>query len=100
MMSSHVDELLGELRSRACDRELSGLEEAVSRKIARAQALRAQPGSGLGFQIAVVCVALFLGLAVAEVSGYSAIPQRLNSEIVVLSDDGTLAPSVRLGGGT
>jgi hypothetical protein len=99
-MSVHIDDLLIELRSRACDGELSGLEDAVSRKISRQQLLRTLPGSGLSFQIAVVCVALFLGLAVAEVSGYSAIPQRLNSEIVVLSDDGALAPSVRLGGGT
>ena len=99
-MSNHLDHLLGELRSRACDADLSGLESAVSGKIAREQALRTAPDPGLGFQIGVVCLALFLGLAVAQISGYAAMPQRLNSEIVVLSDDGALAPSVRLGGGT
>lgn len=98
-MPNSVDDLLGELRSRAFDGELSGLEEAVLRKIAH-EALRKLPGSDLRFQIAVVCVALFLGLAVAQFSGYSEMPQRLNSEIVVLSDDGALAPSVKLGGGT
>ena len=98
-MPNSLDSLLGELRSRASDGELSGLEDAVSRKIAQ-EVLRRLPGSDLRFQIAVVCVALFLGLAVAQFSGYSAMPQRLNSEIVVLSDDGALAPSVRLGGGT
>lgn len=98
-MPNTLDDLLGELRARTFDGELSGLEEAVSRKIAR-DGLRKLPGSDLRFQIAVVCVALFLGLAVAEVSGYSAMRQGLNSEIVVLSDDGALAPSVRLGGGT
>ena len=98
-MPNTLNDLLGELRSRAFDGELSGLEEAVSRKIAQ-EGSRKLPGSDLRFQIAVVCVALFLGLAVAEVSGYAAMPQRLNSEIVVLSDDGALAPSVRLGGGT
>jgi hypothetical protein len=54
----------------------------------------------VSFQLAVVCLALFLGLAVAGIREYSGMPQRLNSEIIVLSDDGALAPSVLLGGGT
>jgi hypothetical protein len=99
-MSNHLDDLLGELRSRSGDGDLSGLEAAVSRKIARERAFRTAPAAGLKFQFAVVCTALVLGLAVAEFSAYAAMPQRLNSEIVVLSDDGALAPSVKLGGGT
>ena len=97
---SNLDHLLGELRSRGCDADLSGLETAVSGKIAREQALRTAPDPGLKLQLAVVCLALFLGLAVAQISGYGVMAQRLNSEIVVLSDDGALAPSVKLGGGT
>jgi hypothetical protein len=99
-MSNHLDNLLGELRSRPDDADLSGLEAAVSRKIAREQATRTVAPIGVSFQLAVVCLALFLGLAVAGIRGYSGMPQRLNSEIIVLSDDGALAPSVLLGGGT
>jgi hypothetical protein len=97
-MSNDLDGLLAQLRSRASDADLSGLETAISRRIAREQASRNVPG--LKLQLAVVCTALILGLAVAEIRGYSAMPQGLNSELIVLSDDGVLAPSVRLGGGT
>jgi hypothetical protein len=42
---------------------------------------------------------LLLGLLVAQFAGSDLMPRPLNSEIVVLSDDGQLAPSVRLEGG-
>ena len=50
-------------------------------------------------QLAVSCGALLLGLAVAQLAGYSLMPRPLNSELVVLSDDSAMAPSVRLEGG-
>ena len=98
-MSTHLDHLLGQLRSRSDGDELRGLESAVLTRIAREQTSRA-PAAGFKFQLAVVCTALVLGLAIAELKAVSTLPERVNSEIVVLSDDGGLAPSVRLGGGT
>ena len=97
-MSSELDGLLEQLRLRASDADLSGLETAISRRIAGERASSSQPG--LKFQLAVVCTAFVLGMVVAEIRGSSAMPKRLNSELIVLSDDGAFAPSVRLGGGT
>src|SRR5579872_1687670 len=97
-MSTGLDHLLGQLRCRDANDTLPDLESAVLSRIAAERASRV-PADGLKFQLAVVCTALVLGLAVAELEAISDLPQRVNSEIVVLSDDGVLAPSVRLGGG-
>jgi len=50
--------------------------------------------------VAVTCGALLLGLAMAQFAGLGAMPEPLSSEMIVLSDDSALAPSVRLEGGT
>jgi hypothetical protein len=57
-------------------------------------------GRTLQVQLAVSCAALLLGLLVAEYTGLGFMPMPLNSELVVLSDDSALAPSVLLEGGT
>ncbi len=98
-MSTELDYLLGQLRRRDVGDDLPGLESAVLTRIAAGQASRV-PAAGLRLQMAVICTALVLGLAIAEVESLSSLPRTLNSELVVLSDDGGLAPSVRLGGGT
>ena len=96
-MQSDVDYLLAQLRSRECDADLAGLEASVSARIAREQPVP-NASAGWKLQLAVVGTSLLLGFAVADFRGYLSAPQRMTSELVVLSDDGALAPSVRLGG--
>jgi uncharacterized membrane protein SpoIIM required for sporulation len=60
----------------------------------------AAAAGGLTIQMAVVGVALLLGLIVARVGDLTATPSGPSSEMVVLSDDSALAPSVKLEGGT
>jgi hypothetical protein len=98
-MATELDHLLGQLRCRDAGNDLPGLESAVLSRIAAEQASRV-PAAGLKFQAAVVCTALLLGLAIAELKAITPLRAAVNSEVVVLSDDGGLAPSVRLGGGT
>jgi hypothetical protein len=98
-MANDIDLLLKQLKSLPVDHDLCDLERAVSRRI---ESERAQiwPTGGLTVQLAVFCGALILGLAVAQFSRFSAMPAPLSSEIIVLSDDSALAPSVRLEGGS
>jgi hypothetical protein len=97
-MTDRIDELLGRLRTVPRDHELDRLESAVFSRIdARRDAFA---GRTLQVQLAVTCGALLLGLAVAQFAGIEAMTMPLHSEIVVLSDDSALAPSVLLEGGT
>jgi hypothetical protein len=93
-----VDILLNRLAEAPADRDLAGLEAAVSRRIA--QQKTAAAAGGLTIQMAVVGVALLLGLIVARVGDLTITPSTPSSEMVVLSDDSALAPSVKLEGGT
>ena len=47
----------------------------------------------------ITCAALAAGLMIAQFTGFDAMPRGLNSELIVLSDDSAMAPSVRLEGG-
>src|SRR4051812_42396253 len=96
-MADDIDFLLNRLKSEAADHDLAGLRAAVSRRI-REQ--RTDSAPGVTMQLAVVCGALVLGLAVAELNHIAPMPRGLNSETIVLSDDSVLAPSVRLAGGS
>lgn len=96
-MPRDVDYLLSQLRTREFDADLSGLEASVSARIAREQ-LVGKTSASWKLQLAVVATSVLLGLAVADFRGYLSGPQMMSSELVVLSDDGALAPSVRLGG--
>lgn len=95
---SDLDFLLNRLADAPADRDLVGLEAAVSRRI-KQQKTPAAAG-GLAIQMAVVGVALLLGLIVARVGDLTVMPFSPSSEMVVLSDDSALAPSVKLEGGT
>jgi len=97
-MTDRVDELLERLRSRPADHSLDRLEAGVWSRIEGAREVSF--GRTLQVQLAVTCGALLLGLAIAKFAAVSAMPEPLMSEIVVLSDDSVLAPSVRLAGGT
>lgn len=93
-----LDFLLDRLAEAPPDRDLTGLEAAVSRRMA--QQKTAASAGGLTIQMAVVGVALLLGLIVARVGDLTAMRSSPSSEMVVLSDDSALAPSVKLEGGT
>jgi hypothetical protein len=97
-MPDHLDLLLKQLKSVAVDDNLAGLEDAVARRLQRSAVL--SPANGLKVQLIVVCGALVLGLAIAQLSRLNIMPEPLSSEMIVLSDDSALAPSVRLEGGS
>jgi hypothetical protein len=99
MMTDPVDALLYRLKTTPPDRDLGRLESAVWSRIDRTDKSDVFGGRTWQVQIAVTCGALLLGLLVAQLAGSDLVPRPLNSEIVVLSDDGQLAPSVRLEGG-
>jgi len=97
-MTDHIDILLHRLKAAPPDRDLSRVESEVWRRV------DAKRGDFFGahtlqVQLAVTCAALFVGLAIAQLAGYDPMRRPLNSELVVLSDDSAMAPSVRLEGG-
>ena len=98
-MTDRLDGLLGRLKAAPLDHDLGRLESAVLQRIGRESRADLFGGRTLQVQLAVSCGALLLGLAVAQLAGYGPMPRPLNSELVVLSDDSAMAPSVRLEGG-
>ena len=98
-MTDRIDALLNLLKSAPADRDLTRLEAAVWSRIGRQTRADGFGGRAFQVQLAVSCGALLLGLAIAHFAGYGFMPQPLNSELVVLSDDSAMAPSVRLEGG-
>lgn len=76
---------------------LDGLEDKVWPKV---QARKAAAASGgMGVRVAVTGLALAAGLAFGVLHKAAAPAQVHVAELGVLSEDGLLAPSVRLGGG-
>ena len=98
-MSEQLNGLLNRLKAGPLDHDLSRLEAAVLNRIGRESRADLFGGRTLQVQLAVSCGALLLGLAVAQFAGYGPMPRPLNSELIVLSDDSAMAPSVRLEGG-
>jgi len=98
-MSEPIEFLLHRLKSAPIDRDLSRVEADVRRRIDAGRSGDLFGGHTLQVQLAVTCAALFIGLAVAQLAGYDPMRRALNSELVVLSDDSAMAPSVRLEGG-
>jgi len=99
-MTDRIDALLNRLKSAPLDRDLSRVEAAVWGRIGRRSRADAFAGRTLQVQLAVSCGALLIGLAIAQFVGFGPMPRPLSSELVVLSDDSAMAPSVRLEGGT
>jgi hypothetical protein len=98
-MTERLDALMNRLKAAPPDHDLARLESAVLHRIGRESRADLFGGRTLQVQLAVTCGALLLGLAVAQFAGYGPMPRPLNSELVVLSDDSAMAPSVRLEGG-
>ncbi len=93
-MPDPLDERLDALASVRLYAPLDGLEDRVGRALQIRQAGAQTPG--LQIRIAVTVAALAAGLAFGAFN--AARPSHL-SEMGVLSEDGLLAPSIRLGGG-
>lgn len=98
-MTHQIDFFLQQLKAAPLDRDLSRLESDVWRRMDAKRSGDVFGGRTLQVQLAVTCAALFIGLAVAQLAGYDPMRRALNSELVVLSDDSAMAPSVRLEGG-
>jgi hypothetical protein len=98
-MTDQIDSLLHRLKAVPLDRDLSRVESDVWRRIDAKRGADIFGRYTLQVQLAVSCAALFVGLAIAQLAGYGLMPRTLSSELVVLSDDGAMAPSVRLEGG-
>ena len=99
-MSDRFDDAFDRLRAVPIDRNLGRLEADVWAKVDRNKRYDLFGGRTLQIQLAVSCAALVLGLLVARYAELGFMPMPLNSELVVLSDDSALAPSVLLEGGT
>jgi hypothetical protein len=94
-MPRSIDDELAALAGHAPAAALDGLEDQVWAKL---QARKAAAGAGsVGVRAALTLAALAIGLAFGALHPQTA-PAHL-SEMGVLSEDGLLAPSIRLGGG-
>lgn len=94
-MTTKIDEALAVLRDAPADRRLDQLEPAVWARIERQRA-DASPAGAFRLQLAVAAGALVLGVAFAQMTVVKPKPP---SEAVLLSEDASLAPSIRLEGG-
>jgi hypothetical protein len=93
-MSTPLDDRLNALAGDDAGGDLDGLEDRVWTAV---QARRSAAGAGSpGVRVALTLAALALGLAFGAMN--TSRPAHL-SEMGLLSEDGLLAPSVRLGGG-
>jgi hypothetical protein len=96
-MNDRINNLLETLAARGPDRDLNRLEAAVWQRIGKRRDVFG--GRAVAVQIAATCGALLMGLAIARMAESAIMPQPLSSELIVLSDDSAMAPSVRLEGG-
>jgi len=98
-MPSQLDQRLEALAALDSAPALAGLEDRVWTQV---QARKAAAGAGsTGVRVAVTALALAVGVAfgVLHQSHNHASSQVQVAELGLLSEDGALAPSVRLGGG-
>jgi hypothetical protein len=95
-MAKDLDHLLGALRAAPIDAPLDGVESGVWARVEERRRAQAQAGGGLRMQLAVAVAALAMG---AVVGGVAAEKRPTRSEMVVLSEDAGLAPSVAIEGG-
>ena len=98
-MDDRIDEALNRLRAEPANDRLDRLESAVWSRIEKQSGSDIFGGRALQVQLAVSCGALLLGILVAQWAGMELMPQPLSSEVIVLSDDSAVAPSVLLEGG-
>ena len=98
-MTDRIDHMLTRLRESPVDEPLDRLESAVWARIDKQRRSDVFGGGSWQIQLAVTAGALLLGVFVAQLAGVPMMPEPLNSEVIVLSDDSAVAPSVLLEGG-
>ena len=98
-MPSQLDARLAALAAQDAAPALSGLEDSVWTKVQARQAAAAAGSTGV--RVALTALALAIGLAFGALHQppRAAPGQAQMAELGLLSGDGALAPSVRLGGG-
>ncbi|HTK33990.1 MAG TPA: hypothetical protein VL358_01725 [Caulobacteraceae bacterium] len=96
MARNDLDDLLGTLKATSSDVALEGLEAGVWKRVEETRRARSMGAGGLRMQLAVAVAALALG---AVVGGVTADRRPARSEMVLLSEDAGLAPSVAVEGG-
>jgi hypothetical protein len=92
-MPLSIDDRLNALAGADLSASLDGLEDSVWSAVRQR---RAAAGAATGVRVAMTIAALAMGLAFGAMNTTK--PTHL-SEMGVLSEDGLLAPSIRLGGG-
>jgi hypothetical protein len=97
-MPSQLDQRLAALAAMDSEAALAGLEDRVWTQV---QARKAAAAAGsAGVRVALTAAALAIGLAFGALHQQAQRPAQAHvAELGVLSEDGLLAPSVRLGGG-
>ena len=95
VMAKDLDELLGALKAQPFDASLDSLETGVWSRVEAHRRAQTE-GGGLKVQLAVAVAALVMG---AVVGGTMVERPVERSEMVVLSEDAVLAPSVAVEGG-
>ena len=98
-MDERIDHGLQRLRAAAPTARLDRLEADVWQRVEANTRRDVFGGRLVQVQLLVTCAALLLGVAIAHRAGSNLMPHPLYSEVVVLSDDSAMAPSVRLEGG-
>jgi hypothetical protein len=96
MARNDLDDLLGALKASPADGGLDGLEAGVWARVEDQRRAQAVSGGGIRMQLAVAVAALAIG---AVVGGVTADRRPARSEMVLLSEDAGLAPSVAVEGG-
>lgn len=98
-MTEKIDRILQKLKAHPADRRLDRLEADVWSRIDAGKA-EIFGGKTWQVQLLVTCGAMLLGVFIAQWSGgMSLMPEPLRSEVIVLSDDSAVAPSIILEGG-
>jgi len=98
-MPSQLDARLAALAAQDAAPALAGLEDSVWTQVQARKAAAAAGGAGV--RVALTALALATGLAFGALHQprHTAAGQPQVAELGLLSGDGALAPSVRLGGG-
>lgn len=96
MARADLDDLLGALKTSPMEAALDGLEAGVWSRVEDVRRAQAAGAGGVRVQLAVAVAALLVG---AVVGGVTAEHRPTRSEMVLLSEDASLAPSVAVEGG-
>jgi hypothetical protein len=98
-MPSQLDERLAALAGMDPASSLAGLEETVWTRVQAKKAAAAAGSTGVRVALTALALAIGVTFGVLHQSHVHASSQAQVAELGLLSEDGALEPSVRLGGG-